>query len=139
MHFALKNYGIVSIFLVVLFQAGSYVFNQNWFKLKFQIFLLSLWTDYCCLETVSLNQRSLKCLLVVYIVRIVLYKGYFFFLFIFSSFSPRRDLNNFIIRFFLSIYSYPFFGDYIIRQCYKIVINELFEGKRSECKILVAK
>jgi hypothetical protein len=49
---------------------------------------------------------------------------------IFSSFSPRRDLNNFIIRFFLSIYSYPFFGDYIIRQCYKIVINELFEGKR---------
>jgi hypothetical protein len=46
------------------------------------------------------------------------------------DFSPRRDLNNFIIRFFLSIYSYPFFGDYIIRQCYKIVINELFEGKR---------
>jgi hypothetical protein len=46
------------------------------------------------------------------------------------SFSPRRDLNNFIIRFFLSIYSYPFFGDYIIRQCYKIVINELFEGKK---------
>ncbi len=46
-------------------------------------------------------------------------------------FSPRRDLNNFIIRFFLSIYSYPFFGDYIIRQCYKIVINELFEGKRN--------
>ena len=47
---------------------------------------------------------------------------------------PRRDfLNNFIIRFlFIYFYSYPLFGDYTFRQCYKIVINELFEGKRKK-------
>jgi hypothetical protein len=39
--------------------------------------------------------------------------------------SPGRDLNNFIKD---SFYSYPFFGDYICRQCHKIVINKLFEG-----------
>ena len=28
-------------------------------------------------------------------------------------------------------YLYPFFGDYTYWQCYKIVLNELFEGKRN--------
>ena len=31
-------------------------------------------------------------------------------------------------------YSYPFFGDYTYLQCYKIVIDELFEGKFGQGK-----
>ena len=49
-----------------------------------------------------------------------------------KDFPLEGFLNNFIIRFlFIYLFIHTFFGDYIIRQCYKIVINKLFEGKKN--------
>ncbi len=46
---------------------------------------------------------------------------------LFSGNFPRRDLNNFMIRFFLLFI--PLFWDFTCWQYYKIVVNELFEEK----------
>ena len=47
-------------------------------------------------------------------------------------FFPSKRFKIFIIRFYFYFYSYPFFGDYKCWQSYKIVINELFEGKKNK-------